>query len=145
MTAFEDDWRLVEAFDSWLAGRGYRLVGSQGPEGMASALRLYRGGGVVLRVTSDRGQWFLAVGPDQAGDLESAEFTLEAWGRVLGWPAWFHSASIDTSWNLVPQLDWLRAHLEQIEAASSPERVAGTYAALVAARRALAAFPPRSG
>lgn len=150
---FVDEWRLLEAALAWLGDVGYRLTDSRGPEGMNQGFHVYAGERVAVRVIADRGQWEVEVRPDPNGaDAYSSGdwFSLEAWSVCLGAPILFHVQSDDwayvsaRSWRLAPQLEFLRANLEAIEAASSRERIFETRAALSLAQRDLSAFPPKA-
>jgi hypothetical protein len=50
-------------------------------------------------------------------------------------------AVLANSWWLRPQLDYLRDHLDEIEAMCAPDRVADTVTCLVDAERALRRAP----
>ena len=133
---------------------GYRLIASRGPEGMHQGYHVYVGDVAAIRVIADRGQWFVDVRPDPDRPEVSGWvgwFNLEAWGLCLGIEATFHSDSgrwpaiLANSWRLAPQLDWLEAHLAEVQAAAAPERAGQTRLCLSEAQRALSAFPPRDG
>lgn len=141
---------------TWLGDRGYRLLESRGPEGMDQGFDLYAGDHVEIRIIADRSQWFIEVRPGtEAVDASGWEgwFNLEAWSTCLGAPATFHDTRptltdedrtivLANSWWLQPQLDFLRAHLSEIEDACQADRMRATLACLADAQRRLSAFPP---
>lgn len=156
MRRFDRDWELLVASRTWLQQRGYRLIESRGPEGMEQGFDLYAGDRLGIRLSADRGQWFLDVRPGSgrpdALDWEGW-FTLEAWSGCLGARVLFHDSRrrltdadwvevLANSWWLEPQLDYLRDHLGQIEDACSPDRIGATQDCLSADQRQLWAFPP---
>lgn len=151
MTTFLDEWRLLEGAQTWLRDGGFQLIDSRGPEGMNQGFHVYVGEHIAVRVIADRDQWEVEVRPDrhQADAYDSRDwFNLEAWSVCLGVPVLFHVESEDSgdaiarSWRLAPQLEFLRANVESIDAASAQERVSKTRARLVAAQSELSAFPP---
>lgn len=152
MTTFLDEWRLLEAAKAWMRDGGFQLIDRRGPEGMNQGFHVYAGEHIAVRMIADRDQWVLGVRPDphRADAYDSRDwFNLEAWSVCLGVPVLFHVESEDPtevfarSWRLAPQLDFLRANLESINAASAQKRVSETRARLVAAQSELSAFPPR--
>ena len=117
--SFQEDWQLLEAVALWLEGRGYQLAEERGPEGMNQGLKRFTGQLLVISIAADRGQWFVEAGPTAA----MRSFTLEAWSALLGEPMLFHdnrpsltdadwADRIASSWHLAPQVDYLRAHLD---------------------------------
>jgi hypothetical protein len=140
MRSFDDDWKLLEATGDWLEERDYALAESRGPEAMSSGLHRYARPQTSILITADRGQWFIEVQPDQdSGDW----FNLENWSVCLGEAVSFHDMrprfsdqdwldGIANSWRLEPQVRYLRAHLDEIEAACEPARLEQTIECLVA-------------
>ena len=130
---------------------------SRGPIGMEQGLDMYAGDRIGLRIVADRGQWFIDVQPGKVKTNVGGStgwFSLEAWSSCLGAPVLFHDgrptdadgewqAVLENSWQLEPQLKYLREHLDQIDAACSPEIVEATLACLLAIQRKLSAFPPK--
>jgi hypothetical protein len=137
---FASEWQVAMSIEPWLLERGYELVESRGPEGMAQGLRRYSGLTGDVLVVADRGQWFIDVRPSGA---PSGRYDFGVWSITLGAPVKFHTDewALDTSWQLQPQLDYLRSHLAEIEAACLPERRVTTMEKLLKAQRATEAFP----
>jgi hypothetical protein len=114
---------------------------------MDSGLDLYAGKQLGIRVTADRGQWWIEAHPGLTVIGASGRdgwFNLEAWSACLGAPTLFHdmrpkstdddwAAVLTNSWWLEPQMDYLRDHLAKIEEACAPERLEGTVACLLEA------------
>lgn len=147
MGRFDREWQLLLSSRGWLVERGYRLLETRGPEGMDSGFDLYTGGQLGIRVTADRGQWWIEAHPGPAHiDAFGWDgwFNLEAWSTCLGAPVLFHdtrpkltdedwAAVLTNSWWLEPQMDYLRDHLAEIEQACAPERLEATVACLLEA------------
>jgi hypothetical protein len=124
---------------------------------MDQGFNVYADDRLGIRITADRGQWFVEVHPGaEKVDVVGSKdwFTLEAWSSCLGTPVLFHDARptltgddwaivLANSWWLEPQLDYLRDHLARIQQACSPERVEATGVCLSEAKRAPSAFPSR--
>jgi hypothetical protein len=128
----------LEATGDWLEERDYALAESRGPEAMSSGLHRYVRPQTSILITADRGQWFVDVQPDQDSD---DWFTLESWSACLGEAVSFHDRRprlsdqdwlevIANSWRLEPQVQYLRAHLDEIEAACEPARLEQTIECL---------------
>jgi hypothetical protein len=124
MAAFRKDWDLLVSTRSWLSEVGYRLIESRGPEGMDQGLHAYEGDHLEIRIVADRGQWFVEARPRAAPTW----FTLEPWSVCIGAPVLFHVApairtdeeqlkALSASWKLAPQVEYLRAHLVDLEQA----------------------------
>jgi hypothetical protein len=140
---FDEDWRLLRSTREWLANRGYSLAETRGPEGLESGLDRYSGPHLSIMISADRGQWFLEIRPNR---IDAAWANLESWSACLGEPTLFHDARPTTSdeawaavlansWHLGPQLDYLRAHLDDIETACGPRRIGITLDCLSAVGR----------
>lgn len=156
MRRFDREWEMLVASRTWLGERGYRLIESSGPGGMEQGFDLYAGERLGIRLSADRGQWLVELhtgpgGPDAVG--WEGWFNLEAWSQCLGGLVLFHDKRpalsdrdraevLANSWWLEPQLDYLRAHLDQIEARCLPETIEATRECLSGAQRELAASPP---
>jgi hypothetical protein len=158
MRRFEEEWELLVEARGWLSDRGYRLIDSRGPEGMDQGFDVYVGKVIGIRIVADRSQWFVEVRPSaEAGDAFGYRdwFDLECWSTCLGSETLFHDPgkavraernpyeAMANSWWLRPQLDYLRAHLGDIERACLPDVVEHTRSCLLDARRRNAPFPPR--
>lgn len=140
MRSFDDDWKLLEATRDWLEERDYALAESRGPEAMSSGLHRYARQRTGIRITADRGLWFIDVQPGQDSD---DWFNLDSWSACLGERLSFHDQRprlsdqdwlevIANSWRLEPQVQYLRAHLDEIEAACEPARLEQTIECLIA-------------
>lgn len=134
---FDKDWQLLLATRSWLSERGYKLVETRGPQAMDQALDRYAGDYLALRIAAHRSQWFVEV--KTAHDW-SDWHALKSWSACLGVPASFHDPRLMTSEGsektpsyLASQLDYLRDHLTEIEAACQPDRVEATLKCVSAA------------
>jgi hypothetical protein len=157
MSRFDDEWRLLIESRLWLQSRGYRLFDSRGPEGMNQGFDAHAGTMCSIRITADRGQWFVEIRPGashQSAKGSEHWFNLEVWSRCLGHPLLFHEDptgttdkevghSLNNSWWLEPQLRFLRDRLSEIESACSTEQLTSTIECLRTARRALSPFAPR--
>ena len=99
---------------------------------MQSALRRYRGANLEIEAIADRGQYFISVRP--MGDRRW--FSLETWGRCLGSPTSYVSGEsgwdekIAGSWQLPPQVEYLKHNLDTMNAMCSAARVQGTIQCL---------------
>ena len=140
---FDEDWHRLLSSRQWLIGRGYALAETRGPEGMESGLDRYDGRHLSIRIVADRGQWFVGI---QSTRTDAGWQSLESWSACLGEPALFHvsrssesdeawATAMADSWHLSPQLDYLREHLDAIEAACHPHRVDISLDCLSAANR----------
>ena len=149
MRRFDQEWELLIAARDWLGEAGYELVESRGPEGMDQGMDAYVGAASSVRIVADRSQWFVDVRPSAE---EVNWFSLESWSVCLGAPVLFHDPRptptqedwltvLANSWWLRPQLDYLREHIQMIEAACQPTAVSETLRCLSEARVAAAAFP----
>jgi hypothetical protein len=134
---FDKDWQLLLATRSWLSERGYKLVETRAPEATDQALLRYAGDYLALRIAAYRGHWFVEV--KTAHDW-SDWHTLKIWSACLGAHASFHDPRLMTSKGsektlsyLASQLDYLRDHLTEIEAACQPDRVETTLKCVSAA------------
>lgn len=148
---FYEEWQLLLNTREWFDARGYALVETRGPEGMNQGFDVYVGKSVAIRIIADRGQWFIEVHPQTEGPDAARNdgwFSLEPWSTCLGSLMLFHDPSsaftdadrvavLANSWWLRPQLDFLRDHLEEIEAMCAPDQVADTITCLVEAESAL--------
>jgi hypothetical protein len=148
MRSFDRDWQQLEASRPWFLDRGYRLTDARGPEGMEQGLNAYEGVWLSIRLSADRGQWFVEISPGTGAPVASGSvgwYSLEAWSKCLGSPVLFHDTRprsteadwtevVANSWWLEPQLNYLRDHLAEIERACSPERVDTTRECLISAR-----------
>lgn len=143
--SFDEDWKLLEATGDWLLECEYVLAESRGPEAMSAGLHRYSGARIGILIWADRGQWFIDAQPNRVLD---EWFNLEAWSVCLGEPALFHDMrprlsdrdwvdALANSWWLQPQVEYLRAHLADIEDASDPARIQQTMDCLVRTRAAL--------
>jgi hypothetical protein len=131
----------------WFEDRGYRLIDRQGPEGMDQGLHVFEGPKLGIRITADRSQWFVEIRPSvdpNLQDRDEAWFDLELWSICLGQPTLFHvpdgsvAEQLANSWTLQPQLDYLKEHIQQIEAHVERGRVSDTAACLRKAQDARA-------
>ena len=138
MSDFSRDVRLLESLQSALAGRGYRVDEPWRQGRMASGWISMASPVAHVRVTADRGQWFVEIGPV---DDAMIWFDLEQWSACLGAPVSFHTtarsletedvaAALGASWRLQPQVSWLERHLDVIEAACAPEARSSTLECL---------------
>ena len=143
MSDFERDWKIAISADDWLRSRGYALVERRGPEGMMQGLTRYHGASAEISIVADRGRWFVEVRPDGA---PAGRYDFECWSFALGAPISLHTEDWDqwTSWQLAPQLEYLRNHLSQIEAECEIASLDATVAKLREGAAATAAFPPTS-
>lgn len=130
MGQFDEDWQLLRATRPWLVGRGYELVETRGPGAKGQALARYAGEHLALRIVAYHGNWSIEV--KTAHDWSDWHI-LEFWSDCLGAPASFHDPRLMSSEGvaktpsyLAPQLDYLREHLTEIEAACQPDRVETT-------------------
>lgn len=143
---FARDVRRLASLERTLAQRGYAVSGPWRPGPMASGETSMTGTVTDIRVTADRGQWFVMVRPKGVAD---GWFDLEVWSVCLGDPITFHAdprspstadigESLAASWRLQPQIDWLSDHLEGMERACASDRAA-TVACLLSMRNDLGA------
>ena len=148
-SSFEEDWQLLEATASWLGRRDYQLAEERGPEGMNQGLKRFTGRHLDISIAADRGQWFVDAAPTEMSD---SSFTLEAWSACLGEPVLFHdnrprrtdaewTERIAGSWHLTPQIEYLQAHLSEMEAVCAPSVISETISRLESARDRLQRGP----
>jgi hypothetical protein len=157
MRQFDKDWKLLRPTRRWLSMRGYKLVETRGPDALDQALGRYgldvqtaafvgdqyrigdqyAGDHVALAIVAWGGHWFVQV---KTAQDRSDWYTLKSWSACLGAPASFYDPRLmtndeseQTPSDLASQLDYLREHLTEIEAACQPDRVEATLKCVSAA------------
>ena len=128
MGNFSQDVRLLKNLGLTLARRGYVIEEPWRRGPMSSGTMSLANPVASVRMTADRGQWFIEIRPSNGG---LKWFDLEQWSACLGEPVLFHktdrslqtedvAAALAASWHLPPQVSWLERHLDVIEATCTP-------------------------